>query len=369
MSGGVDSSVAALFCARDGDAVAVTLELWSDPENDAERSCCSATAVAQARTLAHSLGLPHFTLDLRPEFKAGVVEPFIAGYTAGETPNPCVGCNGHVRLDAMLDFADRLGCARLATGHYARVADEDNASGPLLRVAADPAKDQTYMLAALSPESLARMRFPLGDLAKPEVRQIAAGAGLPVASKVDSQDLCFLAGTDRARFLARHADVHDREGTIETTGGRVLGRHRGHHRFTVGQRRGLGIAADEPLYVLDKDPVRNRVLVGPRAEVRTRAVSVRGVRLRRDADRVDRVKLRYRSSPISARVLGAPRAGTHRELAIELLEPVDGVAPGQVACLMDGEVIIGWGTIARGGAREHEPNRSANREVGVLNEL
>jgi tRNA-specific 2-thiouridylase len=369
MSGGVDSSVVALLCARDGEAVAVTLELWSDAENDAERSCCSATAVAQARALAHSLGLPHFTLDLRPEFKAGVVDPFIAGYAAGETPNPCVGCNGHVRLDAMLAFADRLGCARLATGHYARIADDDSASGPLLRVAADPAKDQTYMLAALSPESLARMRFPLGDLAKPEVRAIAAQAGLPVASKADSQDLCFLAGTDRARFLARHADIHDREGTIETTAGKVVGRHRGHHRFTVGQRRGLGVAAGAPLYVLDKDPVRNRVLVGPRAELRTHAVSVRGARLRRDGDRVDRVKLRYRSRPIPARVLGAPRAGTHRELAIELLEPVDGVAPGQMACLMDGDVIIGWGTIARGGSREHEPNRSANCEVGVLNEL
>jgi tRNA-specific 2-thiouridylase len=298
-----------------------------------------------------------------------VVEPFIAGYTAGETPNPCVGCNGHVRLDAMLAFADRLGCARLATGHYARVADEDDPSGPLLRVAADPAKDQTYMLAALSPASLARMRFPLGDLSKPDVRAIAAQAGLPVASKADSQDLCFLAGTDRARFLARHADVRDREGTIETTGGTVLGRHRGHHRFTVGQRRGLGIAADVPLYVIDKDPVLNRVLVGPRAELRTRAVTVRGARLHRDAGRVDRVKVRYRSRPIPARVLGTPRAGTHRDLAIELLEPVDGVAPGQVACLMDGDVIIGWGTIARSERASTHRTRSANGEVSVLNQL
>lgn len=129
-----------------------------------------------------------------------MVEPFIAGFVAGETPNPCVGCNGHVRLDAMLDLAERLGCTRLATGHYARIAEPDHPDGPLLRVAADPAKDQTYMIAALAPASLARMRFPLGELTKPEVRRIAAGAGLPVASKIDSQDLCFLAGTDRARF-------------------------------------------------------------------------------------------------------------------------------------------------------------------------
>ena len=207
MSGGVDSAVAALLASREDEVVAVTLELWSDPENDGERSCCSATAVAQARALAHSMGLPHLTIDLREQFRAGVVEPFIAGYAAGETPNPCVGCNGHVRLDAMLALADRLGCDGLATGHYARIAERDHEHGPLLRVAADRAKDQTYMLAALAPESLARMRFPLGELRKPEVRRLAAEAGLPVASKVDSQDLCFLAGTDRARFLARHGRI------------------------------------------------------------------------------------------------------------------------------------------------------------------
>jgi tRNA-specific 2-thiouridylase len=210
MSGGVDSSVAALLCAQQGETVAVTLELWSDPENDAERSCCSASAVAGARALAQGQGFPHFTIDLRPEFRAGVVEPFIAGYAAGETPNPCVGCNGHVRLDAMLDLADRLGAGTLATGHYARLAELDASAGPLLRAAVDQGKDQTYMLTALSPASLARMRFPLGELEKPEVRRIAAEAGLSVASKVDSQDLCFLAGTSRARFLARGAQPRDR---------------------------------------------------------------------------------------------------------------------------------------------------------------
>ncbi len=220
MSGGVDSSVAALLCQQQGPAIAVTLELWTDTENDAEKSCCSTSAVSQARALAHRLGLPHFTLDLRPEFRAGVVEPFIAAYAAGDTPNPCIGCNGHVRLDAMLEFADRLGCATLATGHYARLEDG------LLRLAADPSKDQTYMLAALSPESLERMRFPLGDYEKPQVRALAAQAGLPVASKVDSQDLCFLAGTSRARFLARHGEISPRAGEVVDPEGRVLGAHR-----------------------------------------------------------------------------------------------------------------------------------------------
>jgi tRNA-specific 2-thiouridylase len=345
MSGGVDSSVAALLCGKAGEAVAVTLELWSDAENDAERSCCSASAVAQARALAHSMGMPHFTLDLRPEFRAGVVEPFIAGYAGGETPNPCVGCNGHVRIDAMLELAGRLGCTALATGHYARVVSEPG--GPLLRAAADPAKDQTYMLAALSPDSLQRMRFPLGELTKPEVRRIAADAELPVAGKADSQDLCFLAGTDRARFLARHGGLEDRPGEIRHLDGRTLGQHLGHHRFTVGQRRGLGLTDPEPLYVLDKDARSGRVVVGPRAALQTTRVAVRAARLHREGARVDRVKLRYRSKPLRARVDGDPPAGSHSRLALELDEPVLGAAPGQLACLMDGELVVGWGTIDR----------------------
>ena len=347
MSGGVDSAVAALLCARSGETLAVTLELWSDPENDAELSCCSASAVAQARALAHSQGIAHFTIDLRQEFRAGVVDPFIAGYASGETPNPCVGCNGHVRLDAMLELADRLGCDALATGHYARIAEPADPRGPLLHVAADPAKDQTYMLAALSPASLARMRFPLGDLTKPEVRAAASAAGLPVAAKADSQDLCFLAGTDRARFLSRHGGVADGDGEIVDQAGRVLARHRGQHRFTVGQRRGIGIASGEPLYVLDKDAASGRVLVGPRRALRTSRVVVRGARLHRDGARVDRVKLRYRSTPLPARLTGDPAAGRHQTLAIELAEPVDGAAPGQLACLMDGDLVVGWGTITR----------------------
>jgi tRNA-specific 2-thiouridylase len=345
MSGGVDSAVAALLCARERETVAVTLELWSDPENDGERSCCSASAVAQARRLAHSMDLPHVTIDLRKEFEAGVVEPFIAGYAAGETPNPCVGCNGHVRLDAMLELADRLGCETLATGHYARVVHDD--SGPLLRVASDPRKDQTYMLAALSPGSLQRMRFPLGELTKPRVRRVAADAGLSVADKLDSQDLCFLAGTDRARFLARHGGLGERPGEVVDSGGEVLAGHQGQHRFTVGQRRGIGVAGSEPLYVLDKDAASNRVVVGPRSALQATRVHVRAARLHRPGDRVDRVKLRYRSKPLRARLADALPAGRHRRLSINLDEAVDGAAPGQLACLMDGELVVGWGTITR----------------------
>src|SRR3954454_22794973 len=289
MSGGVDSAVAALLVGA--DAVAVTLELWRDVENDAAASCCSADAVRLARSVAHQMGMPHFTLDLRPEFRAGVVDPFLNGYAAAETPNPCVLCNGNVRLDAMLEFADAVGCATLATGHYARVTPDG-----LLRTAADPAKDQAYMLAALSPASLARMRFPLAELTKPEVRALAAEAELPVASRADSQDLCFLAGTGKARFLARHAGLHDAPGEIVRVDGSVVGEHRGAHHFTVGQRRGLGVAAEEPLYVLRTRGTQ--VVVGTRDELATRCVRVRGARLHRPGAEVDAVRLPYHSRAV-----------------------------------------------------------------------
>jgi tRNA-specific 2-thiouridylase len=343
MSGGVDSAVAALLAAREGrDVVAVTLELWADPENDAEASCCSAHAVRLARAVAHRMGMAHLTLDLRAEFRAGVVDPFLADHAAGLTPNPCVRCNGHVRLDAMLEFAGALGAADLATGHYARQTPDG-----LLRAAADPAKDQTYMLAAVEQATLARLRFPLGELTKPEVRTIAREAGLPVADQRESQDLCFLAGTGKAAFLARHGGLADRPGDLVDGAGRVLGRHRGAHHFTIGQRRGIGVGAREPLYVLGTDAAANRVVVGPRAELATRTVALRGARLHRDAAEVDRVKLRYRSTPVPCRVTAAAAPGAHRRLELELDEPVDGAAPGQTACLLRGDVVVGWATITR----------------------
>ena len=338
MSGGVDSAVAALLSARETGAqvAAVTLELWAD-EHAAPppqgvvgtRSCCSAAAVRGARALAHGLGLAHFTLDLRDEFRDGVVDPWLAGHADGETPNPCVRCNGHIRLDAMLDFADRLGAATLATGHYARTCGDG-----VLRLAADTSKDQTYMLAALSPASLRRLRFPLGDHCKRDVRELAAQAGLAVAHKPDSQDLCFLAGTGRAAFLARHGGLSERPGDVVDAGGRVLGRHSGQHHFTVGQRKGLGIAATQALYVLKTDARANTVTVGPRAELATHTVRVRGLRLRRDPDAV---RLRYRSPALGCRLDGDE---------IHLDEPFDGAAPGQTAVFLAGDAIVGCATIA-----------------------
>ncbi len=351
MSGGVDSAVAALRCGP--AAVAVTLELWRDPENDAESSCCSASAVRTARRLAHDLGLPHLTLDLRAEFRAGVVDPWLAEHAAGLTPNPCVRCNGHVRLDAMLALAARLGAPALATGHYARATPEG-----LVREAADPAKDQSYMLARLDPATTRRLRFPLGGLTKPEVRAEAARAGLPVAGKPDSQDLCFLAGTGKERFLARHGAQPERPGDVLDVGGRRLGRHRGAHAYTVGQRRGLGVGGTgEPLYVLRTDVARNVVTVGPRAALATSAVPVRDVVLHRPADAVDAVRLRSHGRALAA-TLTCRTAPTHQRgqtpsmrgagadgARLELAEPVAGAAPGQLACLLAGDVVVGYATI------------------------
>jgi tRNA-uridine 2-sulfurtransferase len=331
MSGGVDSAVAAL---RSGPhAATATLELWRDPDNDAERSCCSASAVGGARAIAHGMGLAHFTLDLRAEFRAGVVDPWLAEHAAGLTPNPCVRCNGNVRLDAMLAFADRLGAATLTTGHYARRTPEG-----LLRLAADPAKDQAYMLAGLSRATLERLRFPLGDLDKAQVRAIAAEHELPVASKPDSQDLCFLAGTGRAAFLARHGDLGDRPGDIVDAAGRVMGRHGGAHRFTVGQRRGLEVGgAPEPLYVLRTDAGANTVTVGPREALATTGVRVRDARLHAPAREIDAVKLRYRAPAVPCTLRGE---------TIELARPVDGPAPGQTAVFLRGDAVLGCATIA-----------------------
>jgi tRNA-specific 2-thiouridylase len=344
LSGGVDSAVAALLeRERGAEVVAVTLKLWSDRRTDAAKSCCSPLAVLGARELAHSLGMPHLTLDLEPQFRDAVVRRFVDGYRAGRTPNPCVVCNGELRIDAMLALADRVGAAALATGHYARLVDDGE--GPLLTAAADPAKDQTYMLSGLAPGSLARLRFPLAELSKPEVRAIATGAGLAVASKAESQDLCFLAGEGKRAFLRRHGGLTERPGEIVDSAGRRLGAHRGHHEFTVGQRRGLGGGSREPLYVLATDADTNTVVAGRREELAVRTVLVREATLHRPGGHVDRVLLRYHSRPLPCE-LPAVEAGDHAELELELGEPAYGVAPGQTACLLSGDVVVGRATIA-----------------------
>jgi tRNA-uridine 2-sulfurtransferase len=344
MSGGVDSAVAALLeRERGAEVLGVTVKLWADPETDGAKACCSPEAVLGARAVAHSIDVPHLTLDLEEEFRRRVVDSFLAGYGGGATPNPCIVCNGEVRIAAMVDLAERLGADRLVTGHYARIVEDDD--GPLLAAAADGAKDQSYMLAALPPILLDRLRFPLTELTKPEVREIASRHRLAVARKPESQDLCFLAGQGKAKFLRRHAGLGDREGAVLDRSGRAIGRHRGHHNFTVGQRRGIGVSAEEPLYVLSTDAGANTVTVGTRSDLATRTVTVRDAVLHRHGQAVDAVRLRYRSRAIPA-VVSATGPGRHEALQIELGEPFDAASPGQTAVLLHGEAIVGHGTIA-----------------------
>jgi tRNA-uridine 2-sulfurtransferase len=346
MSGGVDSAAAAQLALDAGDeVVAVTLELWFDPATDGERSCCSPQAVTGARALAHRMGIPHVTLDLRQRFRKQVVDRFLDGYAAGLTPNPCVRCNGEVRFDAMFDLAEALGAARLATGHYARIARDR--SGPLVRAAVDPRKDQSYMLAKLDPALLDRLSFPLGGLTKDAVRALARDAGLPVADKRESQDLCFVAGLGGRAFLRRHGGPRLRggPGDIVDRQGRVLGRHEGQHEFTVGQRRGLGVPSHEPLYVLRKDAAANQLVVGAKHELATVTVRLEQTRLYRPPAQVRQARLRYHAAAIACRVT------RHHgdELTLELERPVHAAAPGQLACLMRDDCVVGEGTIGEPG--------------------
>ncbi len=339
LSGGVDSAVALL---RSGTKpVGVTLRLWLDPRGpDAERACCSPSAVIAAREHCHSLGFPHVTLDLREEFRRAVVTPFVRGYARGETPNPCIRCNGGFRFAELLAFTRRIGAARLATGHYARIVERDGRA--LLARAADATKDQSYMLARLDPRKLDRIVFPLGAQTKAETRAQAAAAGLVAAHRADSQEACFLAGDDYRAFLARHG-VPETPGALVDEDGRELGTHEGFWRFTAGQRRGLGVAAAEPLYAIRSEPRTNTVVVGPRSSLARTRVSARG-RLYAPAARVE-AKLRYRSPAVAATV-EATAAG----FRLTLDEPAYGVARGQAAVLYDGDVVVGCGLVTSAAA-------------------
>jgi tRNA-uridine 2-sulfurtransferase len=334
MSGGVDSAVALLRAGP--NALGVTLRLWTDPAGpDGERACCSPSAVVAARELCHGLGLSHVTLDLREEFRRAIVAPFIRSYARGETPNPCIACNGSFRFAELLAFADRAGAARLATGHYARIVDHRGRL--LLARAADARKDQSYMLARLDPRFLDRLCFPLGTQTKEETRAEAERAGIAAARRAESQDACFLAGDDYRSFLSRHGLDSDRGAIVDETG-RRLGSHDGFWRFTPGQRRGLGVAASQPLYALRTSPASNTVTVGPRESLAKTSVRARG-RLYVDVERVE-AKLRYRSEPVAATV--ALDEGGFR---LRLDEPVYGVAPGQAAVLYEGDVVVGAGLL------------------------
>jgi tRNA-specific 2-thiouridylase len=334
MSGGVDSAVTLLKAGA--DAVGVTLRLWLDPHGpDSERACCSPSAVIAARDTCHARGLPHVTLDLREAFRKAVVTPFVRGYARGETPNPCIACNGGFRFAELLAFATRVGAARLATGHYARIVEHDGRL--LLARAADPLKDQSYMLARLDPRFLDRIWFPLGEQTKEQTRSEAADAGLAAAGRADSQEACFLAGDDYRSFLGRQG-LPEQAGDVVDESGQQIGTHDGFWRFTPGQRKGLGVSAAEPLYAIRTDARTNTVVAGRREALARRQVVARG-RLYVPAARVS-AKLRYRSPAVTARA-----EATARGFRLSLDEPVYGVAVGQAAVLYDEDVVVGSGLI------------------------
>jgi tRNA-uridine 2-sulfurtransferase len=334
MSGGVDSAVALLRAGA--KAVGVTLRLWLDPEGpNTERACCSPEAVLAARRTCHELGLPHVTLDAREDFLHAIVEPFVRGYERGETPNPCISCNGFFRFGRLLAFAKHAGAGRLATGHYARTVQHRDRL--LLAAGLDAEKDQSYMLARLDPRVLEHIWFPLGEQSKEETRAEAAQAGLAVARRAESQEACFLGGADYRSFLERRGLVPS-AGTIIDESGAVLGRHDGFWRYTPGQRKGLGVASGAPVYALRTIPRRNTVVVGPRESLARRKVRADG-KLHVEIDRAE-VKVRYRSPAAPGSVEAVPRG-----FRVQFDEPVYGVAPGQAAVLYERGVVVGAGRV------------------------
>ena len=339
MSGGVDSAVTLLRVRDAGfEPVGATLRLWLDPHGpDTERACCSPEAVLAARATCHGLGLPHVTLDLREEFRTAVVAPFVDGYARGETPNPCMRCNGSFRFAELLAFAERVGASRLATGHYARLAEHRGRL--LLARAVDREKDQSYMLAQLDPDQLGRLWFPLGESTKTEVRAEAEAAALAAARRAESQEACFLAGGDYRDFLGAHG-VGAAEGAIVDEEGNEVGRHDGYWRFTPGQRRGLGISTGAPVFALRSDPGTNTVVVGPHESLARNRISSRDGRLYVPVERAD-AKLRYRSPAAPADITASGDG-----FDLELDAPAYGVAPGQAAVLYEGDAVVGAGLIS-----------------------
>ena len=353
MSGGVDSSVTAALLKRAGyDVVGVTLQLYDQGAAAKKKgACCAGQDIHDARRVAESLGIPHYVLDYEQRFKERVIADFASSYARGETPIPCVRCNERVKFADLMDTARELGAEALATGHYIRRVAGPN--GPELHRAADPARDQSYFLSATTPPQLAYLRFPLGDLPKPEVRKLAAELGLITADKPDSQDICFVPGGKYANIVEKLKPDAAKPGDIVNLAGEVIARHDGVIHFTVGQRKGLGLSGnEEPLFVVALDAANARVVVGPRAALAARTIKLRDVNWLIDAGAPFAkepfecaVKVRSMRPPVAARV--TPHED--RTASVELLSPEESIAPGQ-ACVFyerDGTRVLGGGWIAK----------------------
>lgn len=346
MSGGVDSSVAAALLQQQGyEVIGMMLRLWSEPGREASNRCCTPAAMSIARRVAGQLGIPFYAVNAQESFRSIVVESFLEGYARGQTPNPCLACNRQIRWEFLLERALALGADFMATGHYVRLQRE---AGKPVRLfeAVDTHKDQSYVLHVLDQTRLQHALFPLGDLTKPQVRQIAEDLKLPAATSKESQDLCFLAGQDYREFLQRYQPGLAQPGPMVDRDGRYLGEHTGLANYTIGQRKGLGIAAAEPCYVLGKDPASNSLIVGYADELGGRELVTERVNWLAGAAPPQafdaEVKIRYSAKKASARVTPLPD-GCAR---IDFVEPVRDITPGQAAVIYaDGEV-LGGGLIA-----------------------
>jgi tRNA-uridine 2-sulfurtransferase len=341
MSGGVDSSVAAALLKEQGyEVVGVGLRFPDcTPSTSGKVSCCGMGGMEDARAVADRLAFPFYVLDYRGDFEREVIEPFCRAYLRGETPNPCIVCNAVLKFGSLLEKALALGAAYMATGHYARVLRPPGGQ-PLLAKGLDRAHDQSYFLYSLTPRQLAHTLFPVGELTKDEVRERAARLGLAVAAKPASQDTCFVGEEDYREFVARRHPEAARPGPIVDPDGKVLGEHKGIAGYTVGQRKGLGLATGEPLYVLAVDGPGNRLVVGPQRARRCQSLLAAGVNWLAEPRPTLRVRTRYRGIEAEARV--EPRPGD--QAAVEFSEPQLPVAAGQAVVFYDGEVVVGGGT-------------------------
>lgn len=359
MSGGVDSSaVAALLRAQGHSLIGLTLQLWNQrrlsghegmPESVQGR-CCSIDDVYDARRVAEQLGIPYYLVNQQRRFETDVIQPFVAEYLAGRTPIPCTLCNNHLKFDELLTTARGVGATHIATGHYARNRFDEAAGRWILSRPEDRSKDQTYFLFGLTQDQLAHTLFPLGDMQKPVVRELATAAGLAVATKPDSQEICFIPGGDYAAFIRAYLDEQERDlpdssGEIVSTSGEVLGSHAGIHNFTVGQRKGLGISSPSPLYVLNIDPASHRVTTGSDTDLYSQDLY---------ADRINWISITTLTAPMRVQVKirhrHEPAAATLTPLESGLVrarfdEPQRAITPGQSAVFYTGDDVVGGGWI------------------------
>ena len=345
MSGGVDSSVAAALLAEQGhDVIGLSMQLYDQRGEHAFGSCCTLDDLHDARRVASALGFPHYIVNFEHRFQETVVSNFVREYASGRTPLPCAHCNSDLKFSTLVDRARGLGAEQVATGHYARV--ERRADGRwLLMRGADPDKDQSYFLSSLTQEQLARARFPVGELTKPEVREQARRLGLQVAEKADSQEICFVPDGDYAAFVAARDPDVQRPGVIVNEQGRTLGTHGGVHRFTVGQRKGLGVSAPSPLYVLHIDADAGQVTVGPRSALERTTLTASDVNwIAFDAPdewQMLSAQIRHRHAAAQGRVRALP--DNRAEVVFDTPQPA--ITPGQAVVFYDGAVVVGGGWI------------------------